>query len=333
MRKLEKCIKLLIITLLLLTASTVTVLAQDSSGSSEPPPPEEEPASDPVLEVSASIDPSGGTVPAFSSYELSGSVTATSGSYSGSNCWYLSIDDGTPFCWLEAGSGTGSFLSGSLSVGGVDNKNYSFSLCTSEGAQCSSAVSIVVVKATPTITWSDFTIDYGDSIPSASANVSGSFSYVTANYEPGTRDITANFTPSGTSNYNIASKTVVMTVIEPAKTDQTITLGALANKTMGSAAFTVSATASSGLGVTFSSQTTSICTVSGNSVTLVAPGTCTIRASQGGDSNYNAAEPVEVSFEITKVTPTITWTPSSPITYGTALGLDQLNATADVDGT
>jgi hypothetical protein len=61
----------------------------------------------------------------------------------------------------------------------------------------------------------------------------------------------------------------------------------------------LTASASSGLTVTFETLTSSVCTVSDNAVTFVLPGTCTIRASQAGNSNYGAATPVEKSFTIT----------------------------------
>jgi hypothetical protein len=51
----------------------------------------------------------------------------------------------------------------------------------------------------------------------------------------------------------------------------------------------VSATATSGLPVTFSSQTTSTCTVAASVVTAVAAGTCTIVATQVGNSTYESA--------------------------------------------
>jgi M6 family metalloprotease-like protein len=54
-------------------------------------------------------------------------------------------------------------------------------------------------------------------------------------------------------------------------------------------ATTVSATATSGLGVVFTSTTPSVCTVSGSTVTGIAAGTCTVAASQPGNANYSAA--------------------------------------------
>src|SRR5207253_489413 len=89
--------------------------------------------------------------------------------------------------------------------------------------------------------------------------------------------------------------------------DQTITFNALASKTFGDAAFTVSATATSGLAVTFSSTTTSVCTVSGSTVTLVAAGTCTIAANQAGNASYNAAPQVTQSFTVSASNHTITF--------------------------
>src|SRR5207244_2568803 len=78
-----------------------------------------------------------------------------------------------------------------------------------------------------------------------------------------------------------------------------------------------SATASSGLTVSFSSQTTTTCTVSGTTVHIVAAGTCTIRASQGGDLNYNPAPNVDQSFTINKKDATWTTNAASK-TYGDA---------------
>ena len=64
----------------------------------------------------------------------------------------------------------------------------------------------------------------------------------------------------------------------------------------------MSATASSGLAVQFSATTTSVCTTGGTNgaeVTLVAAGTCTIRATQAGDTDWNAAPSVDRSFAVT----------------------------------
>jgi hypothetical protein len=61
---------------------------------------------------------------------------------------------------------------------------------------------------------------------------------------------------------------------------------------------TVSASASSGLSVSFSSLTPGVCSVSGTTVTLLTGGTCTVRASQAGNATYGAAPDVDRSFTI-----------------------------------
>ncbi len=79
---------------------------------------------------------------------------------------------------------------------------------------------------------------------------------------------------------------------------QIISFGAISTQGAGTTPMAIGATASSGLAVTFSSGTTPICTVSGNLVTLLAAGTCSITASQAGNSQYSAATPVTQSFTV-----------------------------------
>jgi probable HAF family extracellular repeat protein len=99
-----------------------------------------------------------------------------------------------------------------------------------------------------------------------------------------------------------------------AKADQTITFGALADKTFGDGDFNISATASSGLSVGFAASGN--CTISGSTVHITGAGSCTITASQGGDSNFNAATDVARSFQIAKVSQTITFGTLSGKTFG-----------------
>ena len=89
----------------------------------------------------------------------------------------------------------------------------------------------------------------------------------------------------------------------PAKQNQTIAFAALPNRTLGDPPFTLSATASSGLAVSFSSATPASCTVGGSSVALLAAGTCTIIAAQDGDSSFNAAADATQSFLIASNAP------------------------------
>jgi hypothetical protein len=61
---------------------------------------------------------------------------------------------------------------------------------------------------------------------------------------------------------------------------------------------TLSASASSGLPVTYRTDNSSECTVSGPTVTLAKPGTCTITASQAGNDKYEAAPDLPRSFPV-----------------------------------
>ncbi len=72
---------------------------------------------------------------------------------------------------------------------------------------------------------------------------------------------------------------------------QTITFNSLPSETVG-AALTVSATASSGLPVTFSVVPNGNCSVSGNVVTFLNVGNCGVLANQAGNNIYSAAPQV-----------------------------------------
>jgi uncharacterized repeat protein (TIGR01451 family) len=89
---------------------------------------------------------------------------------------------------------------------------------------------------------------------------------------------------------------------------------------------TLTATASSGLTVSYTSTTPGICSVTGSSVTLLAAGTCTIKADQAGDSSYAAASTVTRSLTALSHGQTISFT--QPATADLADGTVALTATA-----
>ena len=89
---------------------------------------------------------------------------------------------------------------------------------------------------------------------------------------------------------------------------QTITFAAMANRTFAPGdAFTVSATASSGLPVTLTVGPTDTCTISGMTVQITGAGSCTVTAHQDGNSSFNAAADVSHTFSIAKAPATINW--------------------------
>jgi hypothetical protein len=143
-----------------------------------------------------------------------------------------------------------------------------------------------------------------------SCTVSGSLVHLT-----GAGSCIVRASQAGDANYNAA--TDVDQPFTIGKGTQTITFGALANKTFGDADFTVSATASSGLTVTFAAASGS-CTVNGSSVHITGAGSCVVRASQAGNGNYNAAADVDQSFSIGRAGQTITFGALTNRTFGDA---------------
>jgi titin len=127
---------------------------------------------------------------------------------------------------------------------------------------------------------------------------------------PGVHSITAAY--SGDSSYSSSISSPTSLTVN--QLSQSITFGSLADHALGSGTFSLSATASSSLSVAFTSATTSVCTVSGTTVTLVTTGTCSINADQSGSSIYTAAATVTQSFTVNPAVPTI----STPTISGTA---------------
>jgi carboxypeptidase family protein len=150
---------------------------------------------------------------------------------------------------------------------------------------------------------SSLTVTFG---ASGNCTVTGSTVHITG---AGSCTITASQT--GNSNFNAA--TDVPQSFSIAKSNQTITFGALAGKTFGNADFAASATASSTLAVSFGASGN--CTVTGSTVHITVAGSCTITASQAGDSNFNAATNVPQTFAIAKATPTVTVTCPAGVIY------------------
>ena len=113
-------------------------------------------------------------------------------------------------------------------------------------------------------------------------------------------------------------------------TSQTITFGAIGSKTFASGTYTATASASSNLAITYTSENTDICTVDASTgvITFVKAGFCLITASQPGDTTYAAAEPVTQQFEITPSAPTATTQAASSVSKNGAV----INGTVTTGG-
>jgi type II secretory pathway pseudopilin PulG len=117
---------------------------------------------------------------------------------------------------------------------------------------------------------------------------------------------------AGTVNWNAAPQ--VQQSITVNKGNQTVNFGAITTKTFDQSGLTLGASATSGLAVSYSSNTLSICTVNAGTgvVTFVALGTCSITAAQVGNVNWNAATPVTQTFTINAGNQTESFTSANP---------------------
>ena len=87
--------------------------------------------------------------------------------------------------------------------------------------------------------------------------------------------------------------------------NQTVAFPAIAAKEHALTSLKLKATASSGLAVSLASTTTRICTVAAGVASLHSIGTCTVTASQSGNSIYKAAASVSRSFKVLGASQTI----------------------------
>lgn len=234
-------------------------------------------------------------------------LTATASSnltvtYSSSNTSVATISDNVVTI-VGVGSTT-------ITASQAGNSNYN----TATAAQV-----LVVNKATQTITFnalpnkvptdvpfalfatasSGLVVSYTSSDPTV-ATISGNTVTIVG---VGTTTITAS--QVGNTNYNPATDVAQVQVVD--KLAQTITFDALAGKAFGDVPFALSATASSGLTVSYVSSNTAVATVSGNMVTILGVGSTVITASQAGSSNYLSATEVAQTLIITKANQTLTF--------------------------
>jgi len=121
---------------------------------------------------------------------------------------------------------------------------------------------------------------------------------------------------AGNSTYAAAPEVTQSITIKLAS--QTITFPPITGTHYAGTQLTLSATASSGLAVTFSSGTTSICSVAGSTLSLLIQGTCIVHAAQAGNASWAAATTVIQSFAVLLAPQTITFTPLTGTHYATA---------------
>ncbi|MGY0558657.1 MULTISPECIES: autotransporter domain-containing protein [unclassified Lysobacter] len=127
----------------------------------------------------------------------------------------------------------------------------------------------------------------------------------------GTCALTAD--QAGDTNYSPAPQASLDVVIGAGS--QTITFDAQEERTFvggGTFALDPVATASSGLPVSYTTQSAAVCTISGSTVTMQSAGTCTIAADQAGSDDYAAAATVTRAIAIGKAAQAITGFVANP---------------------
>jgi hypothetical protein len=173
-----------------------------------------------------------------------------------------------------------------------------------------------VEKARATLTLGDLSQIYNGSTRSASVNTNpAGLKGVAVRYSrngvpvatpesAGSYDVVASLT---NDNYQAQSVTGTLVI---AKAGQGINFAPPPDRTFGDAPLALAATASSGLPVSFASAA-GPATVNGGTVNVNGAGTVTVRASQPGDANFNAAPDVERSFIVARAATTTAVTSSS----------------------
>lgn len=131
-----------------------------------------------------------------------------------------------------------------------------------------------------------------------------------------TNGVAYTFTVTATNSAGAGAASAASNSIIPAS-PQTITFANPGTRNFGtSPTLTASSSAGGGYVVTFTSSTTSVCTItSGGVLTFITTGTCTVNADQAGDLSFLAAPQVSQSFSVSPVVP------GAP-TIGTAIAGD-----------
>jgi mono/diheme cytochrome c family protein len=88
----------------------------------------------------------------------------------------------------------------------------------------------------------------------------------------------------------------------PTLPSQTISFVSPGAQTLAATSVNLTFGASSGLSVTITSSTPTVCSANGTALTLLSVGTCTLTASQMGNASYAAASPVTVTFAVNAAT-------------------------------
>ena len=203
------------------------------------------------------------------------------------------------FCFLCAGTNPEIIVEVRTTSGGLPT-SIVLATTTLTGFSSGSSMFYSAVFTSPAILTAGTM--YAFTIHSATARATGtyaaSFSTTAAAYSDGNRVGSANSGLTWTIiGSGVPSTPRDLTFRTFMKLAQQIDFAPLPDRTYGEPDFTIAATATSGLPVSFSAS--GVCSVSGTTVHITSVGSCTISATQAGDDTYAPADPVTHTFAIT----------------------------------
>ena len=192
-------------------------------------------------------------------------------------------------------------------------------------------MTLTVNQATPTVTWAaPAAITYGTALSAtqldATAGIPGTFAYTPAAgtvLTAGTQTLNVTFTPTDTTDYTTASKSVTLTVNQATPTVNWATPAAI---TYGTALSATQLDATAGIQGTFAY------TPAAGTVLTAGTQTLNVTFTPTDTIDYTTASK-SVTLTVNQATPTVNWAAPAAITYGTALSATQLDATAGIQGT
>ena len=221
---------------------------------------------------------------------------------------------------------------GVVLASGVQTLSVAFTPADSTNyAEARAAVPLIVTRAMPVITWpTPASVAYGTALGAAQLNakasVAGNFVYTPAAgvvLASGVQTLSVAFTPADSTNYAEARATVSLIV--------TRAMPVIAWPAPASIAYGTALRADQ-LNATASISGKFAYTPAAGEVLAAGIQTLSVVFTPADSTDY-AETQATVPLAVTKATPVVTWPAPAAISHGTALGRDQLNATALVPGT
>src|SRR5579875_3724001 len=292
--------------------------------------------------------PSGPSYPCWQTYSVSGCTVSTT---SGANYFevYISGHQWTPGNQITAPTVSAAFTASGNAGTTIQPELTEFrseANATAFGFNTTSKVYAAPTPtlqplATTTITQANQAITF-TSTPPSNAQVGGPTYTVTATGGASGNPVTFSIDPSassvctiagaivsfqatgtcvidanqaGNANYLAAPQVQQSFAVSQGTQTITSTSSPPSNAAVGGPTYTVTATGgASGNPVVFTidASATSVCSISGSTVSFIGAGTCVIDANQAGNANYLAAPQVQQSFAVGQGTQTITFTSSPP---------------------